>query len=425
VTPDPTHPSAPGAGADPVIDLASVFRAEHGRVVASLARRFGDLDIAEDATGEALLVAAERWPTEGMPPNPGGWLTTVAANKALDRIRREKRRQDKYAEVARMDDRLSGDRPEPTGPVEDDRLRLVFTCCHPALAPENRVALTLRMLGGLTVAEIAAGFLVPETTMAQRITRSKQKIKAAHIPYRIPRTEDLPERMAGVLAVLYLVFNEGYLGSSGEALRTDLTAEALRLTRQLREMVAATPSLGRQPEVDGLLALMLLVDSRAQARVHDGILVPLDEQDRTLWDAAMIDEGHQLVRACLALNRPGPYQLQAAINAVHTDAIDSSMTEWSQVVQLFDQLLAISRSPVVALNRAVAVAEVDGPEVALALVEPLELSSYHAWHATRADLLRRLQRWDQARDAYDRAIELAGNDAERGFLRGRRDHLPS
>jgi RNA polymerase sigma-70 factor, ECF subfamily len=414
-------------GTERAPDLAAVFRAEHGRVVASLARRFGDLDLAEDATGEALLVAAERWPGEGVPPNPGGWLTTVAANKALDRIRREKRRQDKYAEVARMDERHHspwGDEPpEPTGPVEDDRLRLVFTCCHPALALENRVALTLRLLGGLTVAEIAAAFLVPETTMAQRITRSKQKIKAAHIPYRIPRAEDLPGRLGAVLAVLYLVFNEGYLGSSGEAQRSDLTSEAIRLTRQLREMVAATPALGRLPEVDGLLALMLLIDSRAAARVHEGTLVPLDEQDRTLWDAAKIDEGHRLVRACLALNRPGPYQLQAAINAVHTDAVDASMTDWSQVVALFDQLLAMSPSPVVALNRAVAVAEVDGPEVALALVEPLALTSYHAWHATRADLLRRLGRHDEARGAYERAIELAGSEAEKVFLAGRRDLL--
>jgi RNA polymerase sigma-70 factor (ECF subfamily) len=400
-----------------------VFRAEHGRVVASLARRFGDLDLAEDATGEALLVAAERWPAEGVPPNPGGWLTTVAARKALDRLRREKRRQDKYAEVAHMNDRTPPEPTEPVGPVEDDRLRLVFTCCHPALAPENRVALTLRLLGGLTVAEIAAAFLVPETTMAQRITRSKQKIRVAHIPYRIPGPEDLPERLAGVLAVLYLVFNEGYLGSSGEALRTDLTAEAIRLARQLREMVAATPSLGRLPEVDGLLALMLLVESRAHARVHDGELVPLDEQDRTRWDAAMIDEGHRLVRGCLALNRPGPYQLQAAINAVHTDALDASLTDWSQVLALFDQLLAISPTPVVALNRAVAVAEVDGPEVALALVEPLPLTAYHAWHATRADLLRRLGRRDEARLAYDAAIELAGNQPEQAFLRGRRDSL--
>jgi len=229
--------------------------------------------------------------------------------------------------------------------------------------------------------------------------------------------------MSGVLAVLYLVFNEGYLGSSGEALRTDLTTEAIRLTRQLREMIEATRSLGRQPEVDGLLALMLLVDSRREARVHDGILVALDEQDRTLWDAAMIDEGHQLVRRCLTLNQPGPYQLQAAINAVHTDALDASMTDWTQVLQLFDQLLAMTPSPVVALNRAVAVAEVDGPEVALALVEPLQLESYHAWHATRADLLRRLDRADEARTAYDRAIDLAGNDAEREFLSTRREDL--
>ncbi len=419
------RPPVPEPGGDLDTVFETVFRAEHGRVVASLARRFGDLDLAEDATGEALLVAAERWPTEGVPPNPGGWLTTVAANKALDRIRREKRRHDKYAEVAHMNDRLPGEPPAPTGPVEDDRLRLVFTCCHPALAPENRVALTLRLLGGLTVAEIAAAFLVPETTMAQRITRSKQKIKAAHIPYRVPGAEDLPARLAGVLAVLYLVFNEGYLGSSGEALRTDLTGEAIRLARQLREMVAATPALGPLPEVDGLLALMLLVESRAAARVEDGVLVPLDEQDRTRWDAAMIDEGHRLVRACLALNRPGPYQLQAAINAVHTDAVDFSMTSWSQVVQLFDQLLAVAPSPVVELNRAVAVAELDGPEVALALVDPLPLPAYHAWHATRADLLRRLARWDEARAAYDAAIGLAGNTAEQTFLQRRRDGLPT
>jgi len=408
------------------LDLDSVFRDEHGRVVASLARRFGDLDLAEDATGQALLVAAERWPTEGVPPNPGGWLTTVAGNKALDRIRREKRGREKYAEVATMNERMPPEESQDTpSPVEDDRLRLVFTCCHPALATENRVALTLRLLGGLTVAEIAAAFLVPETTMAQRITRSKQKIKAAHIPYRIPRAEDLPERLAGVLAVLYLVFNEGYLGSSGEALRSDLTAEAIRLARQLRDMVARTPALGQLPEVDGLLALMLLVDSRARARVRDGVLVPLDEQDRALWDAAEIDEGHRLVRGCLVLNRPGPYQLQAAINAVHTDAIDASMTDWSQVLALFDQLLAVAPSPVVALNRAVAVAEIDGPEVALALVEPLQLSAYHAWHATRADLLRRLGRSDEARSAYDAAIGLAGNDAEQRFLRNRRDNLPA
>jgi RNA polymerase sigma-70 factor (ECF subfamily) len=413
----------PGRSTDPGAGLTSVFRAEHGRVVASLARRFGDLDLAEDATGEALLVAAERWPAEGVPPNPGGWLTTVAGNKALDRIRRQKVRREKYAEVAHLEERMGKDSPEALGPVEDDRLRLVFTCCHPALAPENRVALTLRLLGGLSVAEIAAAFLVPETTMAQRITRSKQKIRAAHIPYRIPRAEDLPARLGTVLAVLYLIFNEGYLGSSGQAQRSDLTGEAIRLARQLREMVAVTPTLGRLPEVDGLLALMLLTEARTRARVQGRALVPLGEQDRTLWDPSLIDEGHRLVRACLALDRPGPYQVQAAINAVHTDALEASMTDWRQIVALYDQLLRLAPGPVAALNRAVAVAEVDGPEFALALVEPLPLSSYHPWHATRADLLRRLGRYDDARIAYDEAIELAGNEEERAFLRGRRDGL--
>ena len=403
-------------------DLAAVFRAEHGRVVATLARRFGDLDLAEDATGEALVVAAERWPADGIPPNPGAWLTTVARNKALDRIRRENRRQDKYAEALMLTD---DDQAEPTGPVQDDRLRLVFTCCHPALSPENRVALTLRLLGGLTVAEIAGAFLVPETTMAQRITRAKGKIKAAGIPYRVPRTEDLPARLGGVLAVLYLIFNEGYLGSSGEAQRADLTGEAIRLARQLRELVAGSPDLGTQPEVDGLLALMLLIEARGPARVRDGSLVPLDEQDRTRWDPELIDEGHRLVRGCLAIDRPGPYQVQAAINAVHTDALEASMTPWDQVVQLFDQLMVLAPSPVVALNRAVAVAELDGPEAALALVDPLAMSTYHAWHAARADLLRRLRRYAEARTAYDAAIDLAGNAEEQAFLRGRRDGLPT
>ena len=411
--------SAPDAG--PSTGLATVFRAEHGRVVAGLARRFGDLDLAEDALGEALVVAAEKWPVDGVPPNPGAWLTTVAGNKALDRLRREKRRDHKHAEALMVTDPTP---PAPTGPVEDDRLRLVFTCCHPALAPDSRVALTLRLLGGLTVPEIAAAYLVPETTMAQRITRAKQKIARAGIPYRIPATADLAARLDGVLAVLYLVFNEGYLASSGEAVRDDLTGEAIRLARQLREMVRRTPSLGAQPEVDGLLALMLLTEARRPARVADGRLVPLAEQDRTRWDAALVDEGHRLVRGCLALGRPGPYQLQAAVNAVHTDALDASMTDWSQVVQLYDQLLAQRPTPVVALNRAVAVAEVDGPEVALGQVDRLDLGRYHAWHATRADLLRRLGRADEARAAYDAAIGLAGNDAERAFLAGRRDALP-
>jgi RNA polymerase sigma-70 factor (ECF subfamily) len=393
--------------------ISAIVRAEHGRVVATLIRRLGDIDLAEDAVADALLTALERWPVDGIPPNPGGWLTTTAGNKAIDRIRREAKRDTKYAEAAMLEDDTP---PEPTGPVEDDRLRLIFTCCHPALALENRVALTLRLLGGLTVAEIARAFLVPETTMAQRITRSKQKIKNANIPYRVPRAEDLPARLGGVLAVLYLIFNEGYLASEGEGLRADLSTEAIRLTRQLGSMVD-------DPEVLGLLALMVLIEARRPARVADGVLVTLDEQDRSLWDAALVDEGHQLVRRCLATNRPGPYQIQAAINAVHTDALDASMTDWSQVVQLYDQLLALQPSSIVELNRAVAVAELDGPEVALSIVDRLDLASYHPWHVAHAELLRRLKRYDEARDAYDRALELTANEAERAHLIRRRDGL--
>lgn len=393
--------------------VTAIVRAEHGRVVAQLIRRLGDIDLAEDAVAEALVTALERWPADGIPPNPGAWLTTTAGNKAIDRIRREGKRDAKHQEALMIAD----DTPhQPTGPVEDDRLRLIFTCCHPALAPENRVALTLRLLGGLTVAEIAHAFLVPETTMAQRITRSKQKIRNAHIPYRIPRAEDLPSRLGAVLAVLYLVFNEGYLATEGEGLRADLSTEAIRLTRQVAGMLD-------DPEVVGLLALMLLTEARRPARVRDGVLVTLDEQDRSLWDATLIDEGHRLVRRCLALNRPGPYQLQAAINAVHTDALDATMTDWSQVVRLYDQLLTVQPSPVVELNRAVAVAELDGPEVAFGIVDRLDLASYHPWHVTRAELLRRLGRYDDARAAYDRALELTANEAERAHLERRRGSL--
>jgi len=388
-------------------------RAEHGRVVATLIRRLGDIDLAEDAVADALVVALERWPTGGIPPNPGAWLTTTAGNKAIDRIRRERKRDAKYAEAAMLDDDTP---PAPTGPVEDDRLRLIFTCCHPALAPENRVALTLRLLGGLTVAEIARAFLVPETTMAQRITRSKQKIRNANIPYRVPRAEDLPARLDGVLAVLYLVFNEGYLASAGDGLRVDLSAEAIRLTRQLATLID-------EPEVLGLLALMLLTEARRPARVAAGALVTLDEQDRALWDPALVDEGHQLVRRCLAAGRPGPYQIQAAINAVHTDALDASMTDWSQVLQLYDQLLTVQPTPIVALNRAVAVAELDGPEVALSIVDRLDLATYHPWHVARAELLRRLRRYDDSRAAYEKALELTANRAERAHLTQRRDSL--
>ena len=365
--------------------------------------------------GGALLAAVERWPAEGVPPNPGGWLTTTAGNRAIDRIRRESHRGAKHQAALMIHD----DTPhEPTGAVEDDRLRLIFTCCHPALAPDARVALTLRLLGGLTVAEIAQAFLVPETTMAQRITRAKRKIKDTHIPYRVPEADDLAPRLAAVLAVVYLVFNEGYLASSGEAsIREDLTAEAIRLGRILRSL------LPDEPEVAGLLALMLLTDARRRTRIANGELVPLHEQDRGGWDRTLIAEGHELVRECLARNRPGQYQLLAAVNAVHTDALTAGDTDWAQIATLYTRLSELTPSPVVALNRAVAVAELDGPEVALAEVDRLALTGYHAWHATRADLLRRLGRSAEARAAYDEAIAATENPAERAYLTRRRGTL--
>ncbi|GAA1777879.1 sigma factor-like helix-turn-helix DNA-binding protein [Nocardioides hankookensis] len=406
--------------------IERIYRGEYGRVVASLARRFGDLDIAEDAAAEALLVALERWPVDGVPPNPGGWLTTTAGNRAIDKIRRESHRDAKHqAALMTYDDTPH----EPTGLVEDDRLRLIFTCCHPALAPDARVALTLRLLGGLTVPEIAQAYLVPETTMAQRITRAKRKIKDAHIPFRVPAAADLPDRLGAVLAVVYLVFNEGYLSSSPDAdpVREDLTGEAIRLGRILRTL------LPDEPEVAGLLALMLLIESRRPVRVAGGELVPLHEQDRGGWDRALIAEGHDLVRECLARaletgRRPGQYQILAAINAVHTDAPTASATDWSQIATLYGQLYAVAPSPIVALNRAVATAELDGPELALAEVDRLpeiqpSLTGYHAWHATRADLLRRLGRSAEARAAYDAAIAATDNVAERAYLSRRRGSL--
>ena len=404
---------------DPLLEVERVYREEYGRVVASLVRRFGDIDVAEEAAGEALLVALEKWPADGVPPNPGAWLTTTAGNKAIDRLRREARSHDKHRQAMQMYEQMEGaEPPEPTGVVSDHRLRLIFTCCHPALAPEARVALTLRLLGGLTVAEIAEAFLVPETTMAQRITRAKKKIKVARIPYRVPGPADLTERLAAVLAVVYLVFNEGYLSTSGTAsVRDELTGEAIRLGRVLRQLLPDVP------EVAGLLALMLLTEARRRSRVAGGELVPLHEQDRGGWNRSMIDEGHALVRECLATNRPGHYQLLAAINAVHTDARTASETDWEQIAALYTQLHAINPSPIVALNRAVAVAELDGPEVALAEVDRLDLASYHAWHATRADLLRRLGRSAEARAAYDAAIEATANEAERAYLSRRRGTL--
>ncbi|MCL3819532.1 RNA polymerase sigma factor [Aeromicrobium wangtongii] len=400
--------------------IDQIYREEYGRVVASLARRFGDLDVAEDAAGEALLTAVEKWPIDGIPPNPGGWLTTTAAHRAIDRIRRESLRNTKH-QAALM---ITDDTPhEPAGLVGDDRLRLIFTCCHPALPAEARVALTLRLLGGLTVEEIARGFLVPETTMARRITRAKAKIKAANIPFRIPDSGDVTDRLGAVLAVIHLVFNEGYLAGAGDdPIRSDLTEEAIRLGRLMRSQL---PDEG---EVAGLMALMLLTDARRSARVSGGELVTLDEQDRGAWDRAFITQGHALVRECLARvagggPQPGIYQIMAAINAVHTDALDARDTDWRQIGQLYDQLYAVSPTPIVAMNRAIAVAELDGPEVALSAVDSLELEGYHAWHATRADLLRRLGRGAEAGNAYDAAIAATENTAERAYLTRRRKQL--
>jgi RNA polymerase sigma-70 factor, ECF subfamily len=403
--------------------VAQAHHEEWARVVASLARRFGDLDIAEETAAEAFAAAVARWPADGVPPSPGGWLTTTATRKAIDRIRREHKRDDKQREAQLLHD---DEPPEPAGAIDDDRLRLIFTCCHPALAVQARVALTLRMVGGLTVAEIARAFLVQETTMEKRITRAKDKIKAARIPYRVPSAADLPARVSGVLTVLFLVFNEGYLatGPGTDPLRHDLTAEAIRLTRLIRALI---PDDG---EVAGLLALMLLIEARRTARISaSGELVTLDEQDRAAWDVALIAEGHQLVRERLAAAAagvaPGRYQILAAINAVHTSARDIRDTDWSQILALYDQLVRLDPSPVIALNRAIAVAELDGPEVALAAVDRLEekLAGYHPYHAARADLLRRLGRSQDARAAYDKAIELAGNTAETAYLTRRRDQL--
>jgi RNA polymerase sigma-70 factor, ECF subfamily len=400
--------------------ITRAHRDEWARVVAALTRRFGDLDIAEEAAAEAFATAVSRWPADGVPPNPGAWLTTTANRKAIDRIRRENKRDGKQREARMLDD---DDPSDGLGAIEDERLRLIFTCCHPALAMEARVALTLRMVGGLTVAEIARAFLVHEATMGQRITRAKAKIKAARIPYRVPSAEDLPTRVSSVLAVLFLVFNEGYLatGRDTDAVRQDLTAEAIRLTRLIRALM---PQDG---EVAGLLALMLLTEARRAARVSpSGELVPLHEQDRGAWDEALVAEGHRLVRERLAAGvAPGRYQILAAINAVHTSAHEARDTDWSQVVALYDQLVRLDPSPIVALNRAIAVAELDGPNVALADVDLLgdRLAGYHAFHATRADLLRRLGCSEKSRAAYDKAIELAGNTAEIAYLTRRRDEL--